>query len=61
MKIKTSYVYHHHIKEEHVIDFDNIKILGRASNELKLQYKEMLYIRKFNPSLKNKQTQNYSR
>ena len=32
-------------------DFENIVILDRASNALKLQYKEMLYIRKLNPSL----------
>jgi hypothetical protein len=29
----------------------NIKILDRAGNDLRLQYKEMLYIRKLNPSL----------
>jgi len=32
------------------IDFANIKILDRASSDLNLQYKEMLYIRKMNPS-----------
>ena len=47
--------YQHHIQEGHEMDFDNVKILDRASNDLKLQYKEMLYIRKLNPSL-NKQT-----
>ena len=55
MKVKSSHVYQHHVKEGHEMDFDNIKILDRASNELKLQYKEMLFIRKLNPSL-NKQT-----
>ena len=30
--------------------FENKIILDRASNDLKLQYKEMLYIRKLNPS-----------
>jgi hypothetical protein len=30
---------------------ENVEILDRASNDLKLQLKEMLYIRKFNPSL----------
>ena len=55
MKVKGSHVYLHHVKEGHEMDFDNIKILDRASNELKLQYKEMLFIRKLNPSL-NKQT-----
>ena len=33
------------------MDFENIVILDRASNALKLQYKEMLYIRKLNPTL----------
>ena len=39
------------------MDFDNVEILDRASNDLKpyKQYKEMHYIRKLNPSL-NKQT-----
>jgi len=32
-------------------DFENIEILDRASNDRKLQYKEMLYIRKLNPTL----------
>ena len=51
MKSKSSHVYQHHIQEGHEMDFDNVKILDRASNDLKLQYKEMLYIRKLNPSL----------
>jgi len=33
------------------MDFENIKILDTASTALKLQYKEMLYIRKLNPSI----------
>ena len=49
--IEGSTVYQHHKKEGHEIDFENVEILDRASNETKLQYKEMLYIRKFKPSL----------
>ena len=33
------------------MDFENIEILDRANNDRKLQYKEMLYIRKLNPTL----------
>ena len=33
------------------MDFENIEILDHASNDRKLQYKEMLYIRKLNPTL----------
>jgi hypothetical protein len=33
------------------MDVENIKILDRAGHYLRLQYKEMLYIRKLNPSL----------
>ena len=55
MKVKISHLFQHHIKEGDEMEFDNIKILERASNELKLQYKEMLFIRKLNPTL-NKQT-----
>jgi ABC-type transport system involved in cytochrome bd biosynthesis fused ATPase/permease subunit len=33
------------------MDVENIKILDRAGHDLRLQYKEMLYIRKLNPSL----------
>jgi hypothetical protein len=46
-----SHVYLHQINEKHEIDFDNIKILDRTSNDNKLSWKEMLYIRKYNPSL----------
>ena len=42
------------VLEGHEIDFDNVQILDRANTELKLQYKEMLYIRKLAPTL-NKQ------
>ena len=48
---KDSHIYQHMQSEKHRIDFANIKILDRASSDLKLQYKEMLYIRKLNPSL----------
>ena len=47
----SSHVYQHNIKVGHKIDFENVKILDRASNDYKLQLKEMLWIRKFNPSL----------
>ena len=36
---------------KHQIDFDNFEILDKASNDLKLCYKEMLYIRKLKPKL----------
>ena len=39
------------IKKKHEFDFENVKILDRASNGKKLKLKEMLYIRKFKPSL----------
>ena len=48
---KDSHVYQHHVKEGHEIDFDGVKILDRASNDDKLCWKEMLYIRKLKPSL----------
>ena len=48
---KESHVYQHINIEKHKMDFENIKILDRASTALKLQYKEMLYIRKLNPSI----------
>ena len=47
-----SHVYQNHHTAGHTIDFDNVKILDRDSNELKLQLKEMLPIRKYNPSVK---------
>ena len=51
LKDKDSHVYQHIITQKHKMDFENIKILDRASTALKLQYKEMLYIRKLNPSI----------
>ena len=50
---KDSHIYQHiHASNpKHRIDFENIVILDRASNDLKIQYKEILYIRKLNPSL----------
>ena len=53
-KDKNSHVFQHNSLTDHEIDFDNVEILDRADTELKLQYKEMLYIRKFQPTL-NKQ------
>ena len=53
-KAGKSHVGDHHAKEGHEMDFDNIKIIDRASNNLKLELKEMLYIRKLKPTL-NKQ------
>ena len=46
-----SHVHQHMKTEKHRMDFENIEILDRASNDRKLQYKEMLYIRKLNPTL----------
>jgi hypothetical protein len=51
LKDKESHVFQHILNEKHRIDVENVEILDRASNDLKLQLKEMLYIRKFNPSL----------
>ena len=48
---KNSHVFQHIKEEKHRMDFENIEILDRASNDRKLQYKEMLYIRKLNPTL----------
>ena len=48
---KESHVYQHKINEGHEIDFEGVKILDRASNDDKLGWKEMLYIRKLKPSL----------
>jgi hypothetical protein len=50
-KDKNSHVFQHHSLINHEIDFENVEILDRADSELKLQYKEMLYIRKLAPSL----------
>ena len=51
---KESHVCEHNNIPGHEIDFENVVILDRADNSLKLAYKEMLYIRKLKPSL-NKQ------
>ena len=40
----------------HEIDFENVEILDRADTTRKLEYKEMLYIRKLKPTI-NKQTE----
>ena len=53
-KDNKSHVFQHNVLEGHEIDFDNVQILDRANTELKLQYKEMLYIRKLRPQ-QNKQ------
>ena len=53
---KNSHVYEHHSKPGHEIDFENVEILDRADTIRKLEYKEMLYIRKLKPTI-NKQTE----
>ena len=50
-KDANSALFRHKLETNHEIDFEEPKILDRASNDLKLQYKEMLYIRKLKPSL----------
>ena len=52
--VPKSHVFEDHSKVGHKIDFDNVQILNRASNDSKLQQKEMLLIRKHNPSLNRK-------
>ena len=54
--IDTSHVYQRNIFDGHEIDFEGVEILDTASTALKLQYKEMLYIRKLKPTL-NKQVE----
>ena len=49
-----SHVYAHHHLPGHEMDFENVEILDRADTQKKLELKEMLYIRKFKPTL-NKQ------
>ena len=49
-----SHVNEHHSLSGHEIDFNGVEILDRANTIKKLELKEMLYIRKFNPTL-NKQ------
>ena len=53
---KNSHVFEHHNKPGHEIDFENVEILDRADTVRKLEYKEMLYIRKHKPTI-NKQTE----
>jgi hypothetical protein len=53
---KNSHVYEHHNIPGHEIDFENVEILDRADTTRKLEYKEMLYIRKLKPTI-NKQTE----
>ena len=53
---KNSHVYEHHNIDGHEIDFENVEILDRADTIRKLEYKEMLYIRKLKPTI-NKQTE----
>ena len=48
---ENSHVYEHHHEDGHEIDFDNVEILDRADRLKKLEYKEMLYIRKLKPTL----------
>ena len=50
-KDSNSALCRHKLETNHQINFEEPKILDRASNDLKLQYKEMLYIRKLKPSL----------
>ena len=40
----------HHRETSHSIDFDNVEIIDTASNDLKLQWKEMIHIRTKKPS-----------
>ena len=53
---ENSHVYEHHHEDGHEIDFENVEILDRADSLKKLEYKEMLYIRKLKPTL-NKQVE----
>ena len=53
---KNSHVFEHHNMPGHEIDFENVEILDRADTVRKLEYKEMLYIRKHKPTI-NKQTE----
>ena len=50
--IETSHVYQHNILNGHDIDFEGVEILDTARTALKLQFKEMLYIRKLTLKLK---------
>ena len=47
---KPSAIMEHVLTTKHSIDYDGFKIVDRASTNEKLEYKEMLYIRKIKPS-----------
>ena len=53
---KNSHLYEHHNIPGHEIEFENVEILNSADTTRKLEYKEMLYIRKLKPTI-NKQTE----
>ena len=50
LKDQESHVFQQIHSEKHRMDVENIRILDRAGNDLRLQYKEMLNIRKLNSS-----------
>jgi hypothetical protein len=54
--VPSSITYYGARKPGHEIDFENVEILDRADTVRKLEYKEMLYIRKLKPTI-NKQTE----
>ena len=54
----NSSVHKHMEINGHQIDWENVSILDRASNDQKLLLKEMLHINKLNPSM-NIQQQSY--
>ena len=58
---KNSAIHQHLIENtSHKFDFDNIEILDSASNDYKLQLKELLHINKIKPSLNSQLTsENY--
>jgi len=60
IKINRSACYQHTIDNEgHKMDYDNIKVIDRASNDFKLRMKELLHILKTKPEL-NKQLNSQS-
>ena len=56
----TSAVFQHSREVKHVIDYDNIQILDKATSDRKLQIKEVFYIDKLKPPL-NTQLNSQSR
>ena len=54
----SSNVHAHSKKLGHKIDWDNIKILDKASDNMKLELKEMLHINKNKPGM-NVQKKSY--